>query len=173
MERVTEILPAGQWPASGERDRITLTYQDRHRRRVALTGEGGTTFLLDLPQAVLLREGDGARLSGGGFVRVQAETEALLEVTAGSAEELARLAWHLGNRHLPAEIGRDRILIQRDHVIANMLTGLGAQVREVAAPFNPVTGAYSSREHHHGHAHDREHDHQHDHEHGHDEGRGE
>jgi len=158
METVAEILRAGAWPTKDERDSITLAYQDRYRRRVALTAEGGTRFLLDLSQATLLRDGDGARLSGGGFVRIIAEIEALFEVTAYPAEDLARLAWHLGNRHIPAEIGQDRILIQRDRVIADMLIGLGAQVQEIAAPFNPVTGAYSVDDHRHGHAHDHRHE---------------
>ncbi len=149
MESVNEILPAGHWPAAEERDAVTLAYDARHRRRLRMRGERGSEFLLDLPQAVMMREGDGLKLSSGGYVRVRAAVEALLEVTAASPAELARLAWHLGNRHLAAEIGRERILIRRDHVIAEMLSRLGAGVREVSAPFNPESGAYSAHEHEH------------------------
>lgn len=166
MERVVEIVPAGHWQVAEERDRVTLPYHDRHRRRLAMRGEGGVEFLLDLAEATLLREGDGLRLSGGGFVAVRAMAEALLEVTAHSSEELALLAWHLGNRHLPAEIAKDRILIHRDHVIADMLRGLGAHVREVMAPFNPASGAYHGvATHAHGHSHRHDDDHAH-HDHG-------
>jgi len=155
MESVNEILPAGHWPAAEERDAVTLAYDARHRRRLRMRGERGSEFLLDLPQAVMMREGDGLKLSSGGYVRVRAAAEALLEVTAASPAELARLAWHLGNRHLAAEIGRERILIRRDHVIAEMLSRLGARVREVSAPFNPESGAYSGAGEHHHHDHHR------------------
>ena len=151
MESVNEILPAGHWPAEEEKDAVTLAYDARHRRRLRMRGERGSEFLLDLPQAVMMREGDGLKLSSGGYVRVRAAAEALLEVTAGSPAELARLAWHLGNRHLAAEIGRERILIRRDHVIAEMLSRLGARVREVSAPFNPESGAYGGAGEHHHH----------------------
>ncbi len=149
METVSEILPAGHWPALEERDRVTLTYEARHRRRLRMRGDGGHEFLLDLPQTVLMREGDGLKLAGGGYVRVRAADEPLLEVTAASPAELARLAWHLGNRHLPAEITAVRVLIYRDHVIADMLSRLGATVREITEPFNPETGAYGGDGHHH------------------------
>ncbi|MFI4987984.1 MAG: urease accessory protein UreE [Alphaproteobacteria bacterium] len=148
METVSEILPAGHWPKAEERDSVTLAYEARHRRRLRMSGERGSEFLLDLPHTVLMREGDGLRLPSGGYVRVCAAAEPLLEVTAASAAALARLAWHLGNRHLPAEIGSARILIHRDHVIADMLRGLGATVRDVVVPFNPETGAYSGGHHH-------------------------
>jgi len=172
MESVNEILPAGHWPAAEERDRVTLAYDARHRRRLRMRGERGSEFLLDLPRTVLMREGDGLKLAGGGYVRVCAAAEPLLEVTAASPEALARLAWHLGNRHLPTDITRERILIHRDHVIAEMLLKLGAGVREVRAAFNPESGAYSGAHHHehehehehgHGHGHEHEHEHEHDH----------
>jgi urease accessory protein len=142
MDTVRDIAPSGRWPRDQERDVITLAYEARHRRRLRMRADGGWEFLLDLPEAVLLREGDGLRLSGGGFVRVAAAKEELLEVTTASAHELARLAWHIGNRHLAAEIAAERILLRRDHVIAEMLAGLGACVREVTASFNPESGAY-------------------------------
>ncbi|HUN48129.1 MAG TPA: urease accessory protein UreE [Stellaceae bacterium] len=161
MERVTDIAPPGRWPASAERDHIRLGYDDRHRRRLVLRGEAGTEVLLDLPQARLLRDGDGLRLEGGGYLRVEALAEPLLEIRARSPGALIRLAWHLGNRHLAAELGPDRICIRRDHVIEEMVVRLGGLVRHVEAPFNPETGAYQSHEpHHHG-----DHGHHHDHHH--------
>jgi urease accessory protein len=165
MDRVLEILPAGAWPASEERDSITLPYHDRHRRRLRLSGERGSDFLLDLPRTILMREGDGLKLPSGGYIRVRAAAEPLLKVTAASPVALARLAWHLGNRHLPTEIAPAHILIHRDHVIAAMLRGLGAKVEEVTAPFNPESGAYNAARHDHAHDHEYEHGHPHDHEH--------
>jgi urease accessory protein len=154
MERITEITPAGTWPRAAERDRITLAHHDRHRRRLAMTAAGGTEFLLDLPATATLHDGDGLRLASGAYVRVVAAPEALLEVTAASPAALARLAWHLGNRHLAAQIGAERILIRADHVIADMLRGLGAGVREIDAAFDPESGAYDPAPPHHHHHHD-------------------
>jgi urease accessory protein len=174
MERATQYLPAGAWPERFERDRITLSFLDRHRRRLALCADGGTEFLLDLAEAAALQDGGGLALESGGFVRVRAAAEDLLEVTARSADELARLAWHLGNRHLPAQIERERILIRADHVIGDMLRGLGASVRAISSPFDPESGAYDNShrhehapDHDHGHDHDQGHDHDHEHAHAH------
>jgi urease accessory protein len=166
MERATQYLPAGAWPERFERDQITLSFLDRHRRRLALRADGGTEFLLDLAEAAALRDGGGLALDSGGFVRVRAAAEELFEVTARSADELARLAWHLGNRHLPAQIEAKRILIRADHVIADMLRGLGASVRAISAPFDPESGAYDTA-HRHEHAHDHGHGHDHEHAHSH------
>jgi urease accessory protein len=149
MTTITDILPAGAW--SGDpADRVTLDYDGRHRRRIVLTGASGAEYLLDLAEATHLRHGDGLQLPGGGIVEVQAKPEPLLEITAHSAAELIRLAWHLGNRHLAAQVEADRILIRRDHVIAHMLEHQGAHIREVMAPFDPEGGAYQGA---HDHAH--------------------
>jgi len=155
MLRATAVVPAGHWPSSARRDSITLGFDDRFRRRIRLSGDGGLDFLLDLPDAVVLHHGDGLQLEDGGIVEVRAAAEALVEITAADASALSRLAWHLGNRHLPAEIGAGRILIRDDHVILDMLKGLGATVRHVQAPFNPEGGAYGQHNHdtHHPHAH--------------------
>ncbi|PZW48122.1 urease accessory protein [Humitalea rosea] len=167
MLRATTILPAGSWTIDAARDTVTLTFDDRFRRRKAYTAEAGLAFLLDLPEATVLRDGDALRLDDGSLVAVRAAPEPLIEVTAGEAIGLARLAWHLGNRHLPAEIDGARILIRHDHVIEIMLRGLGAGVREVMAPFNPEGGAYGEHNraasHPHAHHHD---DHEHPHDHG-------
>jgi urease accessory protein len=177
LPRATRVLPAGQWNAAEARDSVTLDFDDRHRRRRRYTGEGGMAFLLDLPQAVVLYDGDGLALESGGTIAVRAAPEPLVEVTAGDWAHFARISWHLGNRHLPAEIGADRILIRNDHVITAMLRGLGATLRMVQAPFNPEGGAYGEHNrqagHHHGpqqphhHGHDHDHDNHHDYSHDH------
>ncbi len=159
--RATEVAPAGSWPEDQARDTVVVDFDDRWRRRRLYSAEGGLSFILDLPEAQLLRDGDGLALATGGYVRVRAADEPLVEVTARDPAHLLRLAWHLGNRHLPAEIAEGRILIREDHVILRMLEGLGATVRAVQAPFNPEGGAYA------GHAHaPASHDHHHDHHHG-------
>ena len=170
MLRATAIARAGSWPTETARDRITLGFDDRFRRRIRLLADGGLDFLLDLEEATVMRAGDGLKLEDGGFVLVRAAEEPLVEITAESPGALARLAWHLGNRHLPAEIDAERILIRDDHVIVDMLRRLGARVRPVMAPFNPEGGAYGQHNHDlkHPHAHHHDHDDHHDHSHGHD-----
>lgn len=157
LPRATAVMPAGRWSAAETRDILTLDYDDRHRRRRRYIGERGLAFLLDLPEAAVLRDGDGLALEGGGFVLVRAAPEPLVEVTAESPERLARLAWHLGNRHLPTRIEAGRLLIRDDHVIVEMLRGLGATIRQVSEPFDPGGGAYGEHNrqpaHPHGHGH--------------------
>lgn len=142
-------------------DTITLDETARHRRRMAMRSDSGIEFLLDLPEARLLGHGEGLVLDDGRIIEVRAAPEPLYEVRGRDARHLVALAWQLGNRHLPAEISRERLLIRRDHVIRDMLVGLGATVREVMAPFTPEGGAY------HGHDHDdpgtRQHHHHHHH----------
>lgn len=145
---------------------ITLDETARHRRRMVMTSdrmENGSTlqFLLDLPQAVLLRQGNGLVLEDGNVIEVRARAEPLYEVSAQSSKDLLILAWHIGNRHLAADIAETCILLRRDHVIKAMLEGLGATVREVSGPFNPEGGAYSGGFHGHDHGHDHGPDHEH------------
>jgi urease accessory protein len=144
--RVASIRIRGEWSGSPA-DRIALTYEDRHRRRITLTGKSGLNVLLDLPQARHLRGGDGLELDDGRIVEIIAEPEALLEVRGRNRHHLLQIAWHLGNRHLPAQIERDRILIRRDHVIAQMLEQQGASLREIVEPFDPEGGAYHAHDH--------------------------
>jgi urease accessory protein len=158
MRRATRAERAGRWPEERAADSVTLAYDDRHRRRLRLETEGGETFLLDLPKALALEDGDGLRLDDGRWIAVRAAAESLIEVTAEPAL-LTRLAWHLGNRHLPARIEPHRILIRRDHVIADMLSKLGATLRFIEAPFTPERGAYDEG---HGHSHEHTHHHAHD-----------
>ena len=116
-----------------------------------LTGENGTVFLLDLPRATALRDGDGLLLDDGTIVRVDGRPEALVEITAAVPQALARLAWHLGNRHTEMQIAGEALRIRHDHVLAAMLIGLGARVTPIEAPFYPEAGAYA---HHHDTPHD-------------------
>ena len=123
-------------------DHVMLSADDRHRRRIVLTAERGTQFLLDLPHAAVLRDGDGLVLEDGSIVRVAGKPETLIEITATSPQELARLAWHIGNRHVDVEIVGGRMRIRRDGVLEDMLRGLGAQLAAIEAPFEPEPGAY-------------------------------
>ncbi len=156
-------------------DTITLDRQARHRRRIALTSDRGHAFLLDLPEATYLGDGDALEIEGRGLVKVVAAPEALLEIHAHDAAALARIAWHIGNRHTPAEIAGGALYIQPDHVLEEMVVGLGAHVHHVKRPFDPEGGAYGgkgplSKGHHHGHAavgHAHDHGHEHEHEHDH------
>ncbi len=154
--RVTEVLAPGAW-GGPPADHVTLSYDDRHRRRITVTGDHGVRALLDLPHAMLLMGGSGLRLEDGRILEIRARIEPLLEVRAEDAASLLRLAWHIGNRHLSAQIETDRILIRKDHVIATMLTGLGATVTEIEAPFDPEGGAYGGRHTSHDHGHGHEH----------------
>src|SRR4051812_12049722 len=150
LVRVTQVLDPGSWrgPAA---DHVTLDYEERHRRRVTLVADHGTRVLLDLPHSRLLPGGSGLELEDGRIVEVIARREALLEVRSPDAAGLLRLAWHIGNRHLAAQVGPDRILIREDHVIAAMLAGLGAALTPVFAPFDPEGGAYGGSHHAHDH----------------------
>ena len=151
MKRASQIKSAGSWNAASAVDRVVLDAVERHRRRITLTGEGGTIFLLDLPQATALRDGDGLVLDDGSVVRVTGKAEPLIEISAASAQELARIAWHIGNRHIEVQVVGDKLRIRRDHVLEAMLRGLGARLTPVEAPFDPEQGAYSG----HGHGEDR------------------
>ena len=147
MERAYSVKHAGSWDALSAIDRVVLDADGRFRRRMLLTGESGTTFLLDLAKPTPLREGDGLVLEDGSIVRVDGKPERLVEISAASAQALARLAWHLGNRHTDVEIVGDRLRIRRDHVLEAMLRGLGATLTEIEATFHPEAGAYGRHDH--------------------------
>jgi len=166
MLRATEVLPAGDWKDKPA-DVVQLDYDRRTRRRISLTGAGGLAFLLDLPAAPVLHAGDGLRLEDGRIVAVAAALEQLLEISCRDPRLLACIAWHLGNRHLAAEIAARVIHIREDHVSADRVRGLCAEVHAVSRPFNPEGGAYgqsAAAGHSHGHpqhhhAHDGDHHH--------------
>jgi urease accessory protein len=146
--RAVAVLPAGTWDAAAEIDRVLIDFDRRHRRRILLRTEQGREVLLDLPQAVRLRDGDGLAVDGS-VVRVCAKPEPLLEIHAHGDGEMTRIAWHLGNRHLPVQLLGRRIRIRADHVIQEMVEGLGGHVDAVEAPFDPEPGAYAGGPHHH------------------------
>lgn len=146
---------------------LRLDHAARHLRRKLVTTDQGEKIMVDLPEPVLFADGDRLVLEDGRAIAIVAAEEQLYEVRPGPACPLRHLAWHLGNRHLPAQIDEDRILIQRDHVIRAMLEGLGASVREIVARFQPVHGAYHAHGHDHGHSHGHDHDHGHEHHHQH------
>src|SRR5258708_21093809 len=186
MIRATQVHGQHLWnepPA----DTVVLDFDDRHRRRMAMTGTGVLEFLLDLENAVALRGGDALVLDDGRLVEVVAAPEPLIEIRGTDPHHLVRVAWHLGNRHLPTQIMPKGLRIRRDHVIEAMVKGLGARVIEIEAPFDPEGGAYAGggharagegdphqqaahdhASHDHGdhhHHHDDHHDHHHHHQH--------
>ncbi len=185
MLRATSIVRKPAVKADRIADRVVLDHEDRQRRRIALTGEGGLAFLLDLDKPAVLGEGDALKLEDGRLVAVEAAPQRLLEIRAENPLRLMRVAWHIGNRHTPAEIGAEAIWIEDDHVLAEMVRGQGCSLAQVTRPFRPERGAYDhaghdhaghghahhhdhghDHGHHHTHAHDHAHDHSHDHAHG-------
>jgi urease accessory protein len=193
MIRATQVRGSHRW-SEPPADTVVLDFDDRHRRRMAMTGTRGLEFLLDLENAVALRGGDALVLDDGRLVEVVAAAEPLAEIRCKDSEHLVRVAWHLGNRHLPTQITARGLRIRRDHVIEAMVKGLGARIIEIEAPFDPEGGAYAGGghanapageahghaghdhsshahggDHHHepGHRHDEHCDHDHDHDHGH------
>ncbi|NEK15580.1 urease accessory protein UreE [Rhizobium leguminosarum] len=167
MQRVTSYLPAGT-PSSQPIAQVKLPHDLRHLRRKLLHLENGEMVMLDLKDPVLFANGDLLVRDDGELIEILAADEKLFEVRGRDRTHLVELAWHLGNRHLAAQIEEDRIVILRDHVIRTMLQGLGAVVLEIDEPFQPARGAYHSQGgHSHGHDHDHNHDHGHDHDHEH------
>jgi urease accessory protein len=128
-------------------DSVTLDSDSRYLRRARAVSDVGQAVLIDLHEATFLQDGDALAVEGG-LIEVRAAPEELLEIKAQNALSLARLAWHLGNRHTPAEITADAIYIQPDHVLQHMAEGLGAAVTSVTRAFQPEMGAYG-----HGHDH--------------------
>jgi urease accessory protein len=165
MVRATQVRGQHRF-TEAPADTVVLDFDDRHRRRMAMTGTRGLEFLLDLENAVALRGGDALVLEDGRLVEVVAAPEPLLEIRGNDPHHLIRVGWHLGNRHLPTQIMAKALRIRRDHVIEAMVKGLGARVLEIEAPFDPEGGAYADAGHghddhaHHGHGH---HDHGHEH----------
>ncbi|SHK28535.1 urease accessory protein [Bradyrhizobium lablabi] len=156
MIRATKVHGQHRW-TEAPADTVVLDFDDRHRRRMAMSGTRGLEFLLDLENAVALRGGDALVLEDGRLIEVVAAPEPLIEIRGADPQHLVRLAWHLGNRHLPTQIMAKGLRIRRDHVIEAMVKGLGARVIEIEAPFDPEGGAYAG-----GHAHAGESDpHQH------------
>jgi len=152
MKQITRIVLQGEWAAGSEVDFVELDAEDRHRRRVVLVGAHGATYLLNLPRPRQLRDGDALVLEDGAVVRVTGKVEPLVEITAASPSALARIAWHIGNRHTDVQVMEDALRIRRDHVLEEMLRGLDAFLEPLDAPFDPEPGAYAG--HGSGHAHE-------------------
>jgi urease accessory protein len=191
MIRATEVRAQHRW-TEAPADTVVLDFDDRHRRRMAMTGTRGLEFLLDLENATVLRGGDALVLDDNRLIEVVAAPEPLAEIRGTDPQHLVRVAWHLGNRHLPTQITARGLRIRRDHVIEAMVKGLGARVIEIEAPFDPEGGAYAGGghvhapesdahdhaahdgtshdhgDHHHHHDEHCDHDHHHGHSHAHD-----
>lgn len=139
MRRLVMVAKAGEWPDGDDVDTVALKYDDRHRRRLRLTTKDGEGALLDLTKPQPLDDGDGLAFENeGGWLRIVAAPEQVLEITGRDDRHLIRLAWHLGNRHLPTQIlDNGRLRIRFDQVIENMLTNLDAVIERLEAPFKP------------------------------------
>ena len=149
MMRAVAVLPAASWNASAAVDSVLLDHDHRHRRRIVMYTQSGAELLLDLPQLARLRDGDGLALEGGDIVAVCAMPEPLLEIEAHPAATLMRIAWHLGNRHVPVQVLDRRLRIRADHVLADLVKQLGGRVAEIDAAFDPEVGAYAKSHYHH------------------------
>jgi urease accessory protein len=163
MRNASIHRPAGHWPREKAAGTLTLDFDARHRRRIRLTTDQGQDILLDLPKTVAMADGDGLQLDDGTWLGITAARESLVEVRHEDRQQLMRLAWHLGNRHLPTEIREDALRIRPDHVIEEMLQGFGAALDKVQKAFQPEGGAYGASPNHGHHHHDHD-DHAHHHE---------
>lgn len=174
MLRATSVVRKAAVRQDRVVDTLTLDHDDRNRRRLALKADGGLDVLLDLEKATALGDGDAVKLEDGRLVLVKAAPQSLLEIKAENPLRLMRVAWHIGNRHTPAEITAEAIYIENDHVLAEMVRGQGCAMQEVMRPFQPERGAYDHDHancdhpsHAHGHHDHGHHDHHHDHDHAH------
>ena len=149
MRRAIAVHHRGHWPKAEALATVTLAHLDRHRRRIRLVADSGEAFLLDLPRACHLADGDGLELDDGAWLEVRAAPESLLEIDAPDRATLLRIAWHLGNRHLPLQLAGERLRIRADPVIAEMVAGLGGRLTRLDTAFDPEIGAYAGAPHHH------------------------
>jgi urease accessory protein len=177
MPRVVRVLAAGHGEGARPLDSLMLKTGQRRVERGELAGVNGTRCVFDLSAPVVLRMGDALELEGGGLIDVVIEAEPLVEVRGRDLIHLARLAWHLGDRHVPVQMLANRLRLRRDAAIEALLAGLGARLTPIEAPFDPEGGAYAAAAHHdhhhghdhghHGHDHDTHGHHDHHHDHGH------
>ena len=144
--RASEVVPAGRWEPEDEIDSVLIDHDMRHRRRILLTTQGGSSVLLDLARATRLRHGDGLVVEDGDIIRVEAQPESLLEIRADPTT-LTRIAWHLGNRHLEVQLAPTALRIRTDPIIARMVQGLGGTIAPIEAAFDPEPGAYEAERH--------------------------
>lgn len=149
MRRAIAVHMRGHWPDEAAADGVTLQFHDRHRRRIRMVADSGTPFLLDLARPQRLADGDGLELDDGGYIRVRAAPEPVIEIEAETPADLLRIAWHIGNRHLPLQALEGRLRIRADFVISQMVEGLGGRITRLDAPFDPEIGAYAGAAHSH------------------------
>ncbi|MEQ6917259.1 urease accessory protein UreE [Halomonas aquatica] len=170
MLRLIERL--GPIEANQATDTLTLPYEQRVLGRLKATSDGGQAMGLFLDRGPVLRDGEGLRAEGGEVVRIRAAVEPVVTARTGAGLPLARLAYHLGNRHVQLALGEDGqggfVRFPPDHVLEALAERLGASLEHHQAPFDPEPGAYSHAQanaqagedhhhHHHGHAHDHAH----------------
>src|SRR3954466_14622497 len=165
MRRVVRVVDSATHGAPI--DSIILKPDQRRLQTAHLTGVNGTVIGVLLPESILLRNGDALELDDGSIVDVVVEPEPLVEIRGKDLTHLARLAWHLGDRHVPVQIFANRLRMRPDHALETMLKGLGARLAAIEAPFDPEGGAYALRHTHDHHGHDHSHDHPRDHAHHH------
>jgi urease accessory protein len=167
MRRIVRVIRPGD--QARPIDAVMLGADQRRIQTGHFTGVNGTAIAFMLPEPVLLRMGDALELDDGSLVEVVIEPEPLIEVRGNDVTHLARLAWHLGDRHVPVQILPNRLRLRRDGALEAMLAALGARLTAIEAPFDPEGGAYATgdRHGHHDHAHHHGHDHDHAHDHGH------
>ena len=165
MLRATSVVRRPAVRADRVVDTVTLDHEGRNRRRFALTGDRGVEFLIDLDRTTALNDGDALKLEDGRLVEVKAAPQPLLEVRAENPLRLLRAAYHIGNRHAPAEVTAQALYIENDPVLAEMVRGQGCTATAVSRPFQPERGAYDHdciHDHaHHGHGHAPDHEHAH------------
>ncbi len=152
MRRAINIIPAGGWASEEVLGTVTLSYEDRHRRRIKLQDDAGEAFLLDLAEATHLADGDALVIEDGGVIAVKAADEDVLDIECATTAETAKIAWHIGNRHTPVQVlenGGLRIIY--DHVLQHMVEGLGRTTTRRQSSFSPEQGAYSGGGHGHDH----------------------
>jgi urease accessory protein len=174
MLRVVRVVSSAQSDNARLIDSVMLAPDQRRLQSAHLTGVNGTLIGLMLPEPVMLRMGDAFELDDGSFVDIVIEPEPLTEVRGNDLTHLARLAWHLGDRHVPVQVLTNRLRLRRDDALEAMLAALGARLTPIEAPFDPEGGAYATHaapghghHHHDGCGHDHHHDHAHGHDHDH------
>jgi len=168
MPHASSVAAAGHRHERPVVDTVILDYAHRSALKVIVTGIKGTVIEIDLRQPARLRTDDLLVLDDNTLVEVVAAPEPLIEARAADIAGLARLAWHLGDRHVPVQVLPNRIRARHDDAIENLLKSLGAKVTAIDAPFEPEGGAYASSHSHDHHDHDHANDHHHGHSHGHD-----
>ena len=164
MRRVVRVLTSSQ---TAPIDSVILKSDQRRLQTAHLTGVNGTSIGVMLAEAVVLRNGDLLELDDGSIVEVVIEPEPLVEIRGHDMTHLARLAWHLGDRHVPVQVLSNRLRMRRDPALETLLQNLGARLTMIEAPFDPEGGAYAARPAHDHHAHGQDHHRDHDHHHGH------